>query len=139
MSARFNTFRKLLAGTAMVLVAGTAVLSAPALAQRDPAYAAARASGQIGELMDGYLGIVDEGSAPADLVALVKKLNATRKQIYFEAAQKEHETPKDYGIAAACKQILRTVPGEKYQAPDGNWRTRTSATPLLNAKCPPAA
>jgi uncharacterized protein len=30
----------------------------PALAQRDPAYAAARAAGKVGEQADGYLGIV---------------------------------------------------------------------------------
>ena len=31
-------------------------VAAPAIAQRDPAYAAARAAGQIGEQPDGYLG-----------------------------------------------------------------------------------
>ncbi|HEU4821499.1 MAG TPA: DUF1318 domain-containing protein, partial [Qipengyuania sp.] len=32
--------------------------ASPALAQRDPAYAAARAAGQVGETIDGYLGVV---------------------------------------------------------------------------------
>ena len=49
--------------------AGWAVLAALALAapasaqQRDPAYAAARASGQVGEKIDGYLGFPSAPSA----------------------------------------------------------------------------
>ena len=37
-------------------------VSGTALAQRDPAYAQARAGGQIGEKTDGYLGVVGGGS-----------------------------------------------------------------------------
>ena len=44
-------------------------VSGMAMAQRDPAYAAARAAGQVGEQPDGYLGIV--GAATAELRALV--------------------------------------------------------------------
>ncbi len=46
-------------GLALAAVAATAAvaLAVPsAMAQRDPAYAAARAAGQIGEQVDGYLG-----------------------------------------------------------------------------------
>ena len=41
----------------------TSMLAAPALAQRDPAYDAARSAGQVGEKMDGYLGIVGASTA----------------------------------------------------------------------------
>ena len=43
-----------------IAAAATAIggLATPAFAQRDPAYAAARSAGQVGERMDGYLGIV---------------------------------------------------------------------------------
>ena len=49
--------------TASALLLGTLIaIALPAMAQeRDPAYAAARAAGQIGELPDGYLGV---GGAP---------------------------------------------------------------------------
>ena len=112
-------------------------LSVPASAQqRDPAYAAARANGEVGEKMDGYLGLVDEAGASPALVALVKNLNMQRKEIYFQQAQEEHVTPQEYGISAGCKQIARTVPGERYQAPDGSWKVRTAAPPVLHSKCP---
>jgi uncharacterized protein YdbL (DUF1318 family) len=46
--------------TASALLLGTLIaIALPATAQeRDPAYAAARAAGQIGELPDGYIGAV---------------------------------------------------------------------------------
>ena len=46
--------------TASALLLATLIAVAlPATAQeRDPAYAAARAAGQIGELPDGYIGVV---------------------------------------------------------------------------------
>ena len=41
-----------------LLLATLIVVALPATAQeRDPAYAAARAAGQIGELPDGYIGV----------------------------------------------------------------------------------
>ena len=49
----------------LVLIAALAAVAVPvaAWAQRDPAYAAARAAGEIGEQPDGYLGVVGSGSA----------------------------------------------------------------------------
>jgi uncharacterized protein YdbL (DUF1318 family) len=64
---------------AMLMAAATLALtgvSASAWAQRDPAYAAARAAGQIGEQPDGYLGVVGAGSA--ELRALVNAINIQR-------------------------------------------------------------
>ncbi len=120
-----------------VLMIGAAMFAASiaqAQQQRDPAYVAARASGQIGEKVDGYLGVV--GAPTANLRRLVDDLNLKRKNIYFEQAQEERVTPVEYAFATACKLIGRTVPGEKYQAPDGTWRTRTAAPPILHSKCP---
>ena len=59
----------------IVLVAAVAAfggLSSAAFAQRDPAYAAARAGGEVGEQPDGYLGLV--GAASGDLRALVNNM-----------------------------------------------------------------
>ncbi|MXP46367.1 DUF1318 domain-containing protein [Altererythrobacter luteolus] len=109
-------------------------IAGTAYAQRDPAYASARASGQIGEKMDGYLGIVG-GSNPA-LEAMVKDINIKRRAVYAEKAQAANATLEEYALTAGCLAIARTVPGEKYQAPDGTWQTRTSAPPLRDSRCP---
>lgn len=105
-----------------------------AYAQRDPAYAEARSSGKIGEKMDGYLGIV--GGATADIQRLVNDINIKRRAVYAEKAQAANATLEEYALTAGCLAIARTKSGEKYQAPDGTWQTRTSAPPLRDSRCP---
>ncbi len=121
-----------------LLVGVLAVLAAPAIAQqRDPAYAAARAAGQVGEKTDGYLGFP---VAPTQSVrALADDINIKRKAAYAAKAQANGATVEEYALTTGCLMIARTVPGEKYQAPDGVWRTRTSEPPLRDSRCPPAA
>jgi hypothetical protein len=109
-------------------------LASPAFAQRDPAYEAARASGQIGEKMDGYLGIVGSGSA--DLRRLVDDINIKRRAVYADKAKAANATLEEYAFTAGCVAIARTSPGEKYQAPDGSWKTRGSGPPERDPRCP---
>ena len=127
------TSRKpLFAALAMAMAA--AGLATPALAQRDPAYAKARSSGEVGEKMDGYLGIV--GTPNAELQRVVADINIKRRALYTDKAQAAHATIEEYAFAAGCQAILATSPGEKYQAPDGSWQTRTSAAPQRDPRCP---
>lgn len=103
-------------------------------AQRDPAYEAARSSGKVGEKMDGYLDIV--GASSPSLERMVKDINIKRRAVYAQRAQAASATLEEYALTAGCMAIARTSPGEKYQAPDGSWRTRTSAPPLRDSRCP---
>lgn len=112
----------------------TSMLASPALAQRDPAYEAARSSGQVGEKMDGYLGIV--GASTASLQRLVDDINIKRRAVYADKARAANATLEEYALTAGCLAIARTTPGEKYQAPDGSWQTRTSAPPARDSRCP---
>lgn len=122
------------------LIAAAAVaaglLAAPATAQRDPAYESARSAGQVGEKMDGYLGIVGGGSA--DLQRIVSDINIKRRALYSQRAQAARPpvTLEEYALTAGCIAIARTSPGEKYQAPDGSWQTRTGAAPMRDSRCP---
>ncbi len=110
-------------------------VSAPASAQqRDPAYAAARASGQVGEKTDGFLGYPVPPSAEVRKIG--EDINIKRREVYAQKAAAQKATIDDYGFTSGCQLILATVPGEKYQAPDGSWQTRTSAPPLRDNKCP---
>ena len=119
------------AGAALALLA----LSAPASAQqRDPAYAAARAAGQVGEMPNGYLGFPTPPSA--DVRRMAEDINIKRKAVYAQRAQANGSTIEEYAITAGCQAIARTVPGEKYQAPDGSWRTRGAEKPVLGSLCP---
>ena len=108
--------------------------AAPAMAQdRDPAYAAARAAGQVGEQPDGYLGIV--GTPTRELTALVNKLNIQRKALYTQKSAANGVTIEQMAFTTGCNLILKTVPGEKYQDPSGNWLTRTAAAPTRDPRC----
>jgi uncharacterized protein len=116
-----------------LVVAGLA-MSAPALAQRDPAYQAARSAGQVGEKMDGYLGIV--GSQPAAIERLVTDLNIRRRENYAQKAQAQRVTLQEFAFAQGCILIANTAQGEKYQAPDGSWQTRGPGPAQRDPRCP---
>jgi hypothetical protein len=126
-----RTFVRTLVGG--LALAGLA-LSTPVLAQRDPAYQAARAAGQVGEKMDGYLGIV--GSQPAAVESLANDINIRRRENYAQQAQQQGVTLQEYAVTQGCVLISRTQPGEKYQAPDGSWQTRGAGAPQLHSRCP---
>lgn len=128
--ARFA--RNLRIAAAALAVGG--MIPAAALAQRDPAYAAARAAGQVGEKVDGYLGYVTPPSP--SLKAVIDELNIKRKAVYAEKAAAAHATVEEYALTSGCLLISQTQPGEKYQGPDGSWQTRTSSPPLRDSRCP---
>ena len=115
-------------------LAALGLVAGPALAQRDPAYAAARAAGKIGEQPDGYLGIV--GAAEKTLQDLVNDINIKRKAVYTEKAAENKATIEAYALTAGCQAIARTTPGEKYMAPDGSWQTRGAGAPIRDPRCP---
>jgi uncharacterized protein YdbL (DUF1318 family) len=113
-----------------------AAMSTAAVAQRDPAYAAARAAGQIGEQPNGYLGVVSGGPA---IQAIVDKINIQRKATYAEKAAAAGVTINDQAVTFGCNLIAQTAVGEKYRLPGpgagGAWATRTSAPPTRSDSC----
>lgn len=120
--------------TLMILAAAAGLVAAPAMAQRDPAYDAARSAGRVGEKMDGYLGIVGAGNN--DLQRIVNDINIKRRAVYADKARAANATLEEYALTAGCLAIARTSPGEKYQAPDGSWQTRGAGAPLRDSRCP---
>lgn len=115
---------------AMLLLVGGATA---ALAQRDPAYQAARAAGEVGEQPDGYLGVV--GSASPAVRALVSNINIQRKAAYTQQSAASGATVEQFAFTSGCNLILKTAPGEKYKGPDGVWKTRTAAAPERDSRC----
>ena len=122
--------------TKVWLIAGAVVLagvSAAAYAQRDPAYAAARAAGQVGEQPDGYIGIV--GTATPDLRALVNNINIQRKAAYTQKAGASGATVEQLAFTSGCNLIAQTNAGEKYKTPGGSWATRGGGAPERDSRC----
>ena len=124
-----KTSSKLLIAAAALAIAG---LSTAAFAQRDPDYQAARSAGQIGELPDGYLGVV--GAGTPELRALVNSINIQRKAKYTQSAA-AGATVEQMAFTSGCNLILKTAPGEKYQTPAGEWKTRTATAPERDPRC----
>ena len=123
-----------LALAAIVATAAVAFAVPSAMAQRDPAYAAARAAGQIGEQPDGYLGFA---TTPTPAVrALVQDLNIKRKAAYTASAQSTGSTVEQFAFTSGCNLIANTKAGEKYQTPSGAWKTRDGSPPERDARCP---
>lgn len=117
----------------LVLIAAASLATlAPAYAQRDPAYQAARSAGQIGEQPDGYLGVVGAGSP--ELRALVNNINIQRKAKYTESAA-AGATVEQMAFTSGCRLIAATSPGEKYKTPSGTWATRSGAAPERDSRC----
>ncbi len=121
--------------TILMLTAAAALtgLSAAAFAQRDPAYAAARAQGKVGEQPDGYLGIV--GTPTPELRALVNSINIQRKAAYTQKAQSSGATVEQMAFTSGCNLIQQTAQGEKYRTPGGEWATRGAGAPERDSRC----
>ncbi|MDG2002706.1 MAG: YdbL family protein [Novosphingobium sp.] len=121
------------AAGAVALVLG-AISATAVAAARDPQYAAALAAKEVGQQVDGYLGIV--GASNADLRRMVDDINIKRKAVYAQKAAEQHATVEDYAFTSGCLLIAQTKSGEMYQAPDLSWKTRTGAPPLRDSRCP---
>lgn len=132
MLSPFSHLRPALLGLAATgLVLGLPLASSVS-AQRDPAYQAAREQGRVGEMPDGYLGIV--GEATPELRALVSSINIKRKKAYTDGAGAD-STIEQFAFVSGCNLILATVAGEKYQTPAGAWMTRTDEPPVRDPRC----
>jgi uncharacterized protein len=81
----------------------------------------ARASGMVGEKLDGYTTALK--STP-DVQALVADVNAKRQAEYAKIS-KQNGQPVDVVAKLAAQQIVKNLEaGSSYQADDGGWRTR---------------
>ena len=116
------------------LAAAVTLTPMAATAQRAPGYEQARAAGQVGEQVDGYLGF--PASPSPQVQAIASDINIKRKAVYTKQAAATGSTVEEFAFTAGCNLIAKTAPGEKYQAPDGSWQTRTSAPPIKHPRCP---
>jgi uncharacterized protein len=123
----------LAAGIGLAAVMGGAG-AAYAMMQADAA-AELRASGQVGEQVDGYLGIV--GSPSASLRAQVDAINIKRRAYYTDLAARRGAKIEEVAATTGC-ELLRTkvAPGQYYRGTDGAWHQRDGNAPVpLPAYC----
>ena len=99
-----------------------------AYAMQDAA-AQLRATGQVGEQADGYLGMVGGGSG--DLRSQMEAINIQRRAAYTQLAAQRNATIEEVAAATACQLFATRVgPGQYYRLPDGVWRRRNGNEPV---------
>jgi uncharacterized protein YdbL (DUF1318 family) len=102
---------------ALILAIVLVLTGAPAAAQEVDS---AKSSGQIGEQLDGYLGLVDS-SAPDSVAALVEEVNGRRRTKYQDIASKRDTSVDAVAALAGAKLIERAEPGEYVESSKGSW------------------
>ena len=80
-----------------------------------------KASGLIGERMDGYLGVV-QTDAPKDVHAQVEEINTKRRAAYQRIATKNSLTLEDVAALAGKKTLQKTPTGQWVFT--GTWRKK---------------
>ncbi len=107
--------RHMLAALAALLLAG---LTFPAGAE--PSLDALRAEGVIAERYDGLVEIrVDD--PPAGAKAVVEEINAKRREIYRERAEKQGVSQEAVGKVYAKQIVERAPEGTYFKQPDGSY------------------
>jgi uncharacterized protein YdbL (DUF1318 family) len=108
------------------------LLASPVFAQVDNVVAGARASGQVGEQADGYLGFPPGVNVSADVRARVDQLNIRRRAAYTQRAAQRNVSVNEMAAAVACEIFSgRVAVGERYRSEDGSWRQRTAAQAVV--------
>jgi len=83
----------------------------------------AKAAGQIGESVDGYVHLVDP-NAPADVKALVTDVNNQRKEKYAGIAVTRGASVEDVAALAGAKLVERAPAGQYVMDSSGAWRKK---------------
>ena len=112
--SRFSNATLSFVAALLLLIGATSALA------QSRALDAPRAAGTVGERYDGYAVVRDAASA-ASLRPLVEQVNAERRKVYAERAQKENVPIDQIGRVYAV-EILRSAPaGTWFLKEDGAW------------------
>ena len=114
-----TAFRTLLLSLSFALAA---FAFAPPASAGDPGIDAAIAAGEVGERIDGYLGVV--GTADAATVRKVQDINNRRRAVYEQTAKDNNTTVQIVAQLAGEKQIAKLEAGQFYMDASGVWQRK---------------
>ena len=80
----------------------------------------AKSRGLLGEMPDGYLGVVNPPASP-DIQTLINTINQKRKSKYQEIAKRNGTKLSAVEVLAGKTAIKRTKPGHFVRLPSGQW------------------
>jgi len=108
-----NMTKNIVKKLACALFASTMAFSAWAISLDD-----AKQQGLVGEMPNGYLGLVINN---AEAKSLVDSVNEKRKDIYLNLARKNKITMQQVTALAGQKALEKTQPGHLIQNAAGQW------------------
>jgi len=127
------TLKKFLGGfAALSLLAGGALMisnsgESVAHAQTSSAKStvdSAKARGEIGEQIDGYLGVVDGASPTSAVRNAMSEINIARKSVYSQLAQQQNVQVNVVAALTGEKQIKKAKSGEFVKDATGSWQRK---------------
>ena len=86
---------------------------------------AAKKSGDVGEQIDGYLGVVSGKSPSAAVQAAIRDINIARKAVYTKTAEKDPTASVQDVANLTGEKLVNNLPsGQWYRDSFGNWKQR---------------
>ena len=83
---------------------------------------AAKARGEVGEVINGRLEVVS--GASADVQAAVREINLERATLYRQLAERQNVREEEVAQIAGEKQLRNAAPGHFVKGGDGQWRRK---------------
>ncbi|MBL4582781.1 MAG: YdbL family protein [Gammaproteobacteria bacterium] len=80
----------------------------------------AKNEGLVGELRNGYVGLV-VASAPAEVVSLTRDINNQRRELYQQIARQNSISVEQVAALAFEKAVAATPAGQYLQDASGSW------------------
>lgn len=102
-------------------LAAVALLVAPAAHAASAAIESAKASGIVGEQVDGYLGFVSGAAPDAALQAEVDENNIQRRNLYTQTASQQGVSVDAVAQIAGAQQVERAPAGQYVKDSTGAW------------------
>ena len=113
----------LLTGAATLVTAASGTV-AHAQSSAKATVDAAKSRGEIGEQVDGYLGVV-QGKSPSSAVKnAMSEINIARKAVYTKAATGSGQPASVFAQLTGEKQIKKSAPGTYVKDATGVWKKK---------------
>ena len=126
------TLKTFLSGfAALSLVAGGTLIALPGGSSTAYAQSAsksivdsAKARGEIGEQVDGYLGVVAGKSPAASVTNAMLEINIARKAVYTEVSAGSGQPASVFAKLTGEKQIKKAAQGTYVKDTTGSWKKK---------------
>jgi len=113
----------LLTGGSAVMTAASGTI-AHAQSSAKATVDAAKTRGEVGEQIDGYLGVVSGKSPSSSVKNAISEINIARKAVYTQVASDKGQPAAVFAQLTGEKQIKKSAPGTYVKDATGVWKKK---------------